>query len=136
MPVICMLFFVLLFRVMDTMFLLKARKYQMLIGLTFLPKVFRYSFVGRFISVFMCYLVAVRFLFLSFSFLFIRYYSSMKFKLLGGFQRKSCHDNKIFITSSLTIMIRFFLLLSWVSAVQLEFFSLTIYRNIWISLLF
>lgn len=51
---------------MDTMSLLKARKYQMLLGVTFLPKVFRYSFVVKFITVVMHYSVAVRFLFLFF----------------------------------------------------------------------
>lgn len=58
---------------MDTMSLLKARKYQMLLGVTFLPKVFRYSFVVKFITVVMHYSVAVRFLFLFFFFFSFKY---------------------------------------------------------------
>lgn len=52
-------FCVLLNRVMDTMFLRKEGKYQILLGATFLPKVFRYSFIVKFVTVVMHYPVSV-----------------------------------------------------------------------------
>lgn len=87
--------FVLLNRVMDTMFLLKARKYQMLLGVTFLPKVFRYSFCCeiyyRSHALLSC---NIFFLFLFFSSL-CKIIFKYEIRNLGGFQRKSDHDNKI-----------------------------------------